>query len=828
MRYEFLDLIDTERTQRLLDSFCDAVGISAAIIDLEGRVLIGSRWRRICTEFHREDRRTCQRCIESDTVLARELQRGGSFSFYRCRNGLTDAASPIVIEGEHVANFFIGQFLLEEPDVEFFRMQAKELGFDESAYLEALSEVPVVGGDRLKPILSYLASFAEMLGSMGLKQLRQLEAEKELRKARDELELRVRERTEELEKANRELKASEERFRLIAENIQDVFWVSKPGATEMLYVSPACERVLGMSRESIYKAPRSFLDVILPEDRGRVESFVSGCIESAWDLEYRIVHPDGSIHWIHDRGVPVLDEQGNVRVMVGVVTDITKAKRAELEIANLAAIVAFSSDAIIGKTVDGTITSWNAGAERLFGYPAEEAVGQSITIISPYELLDEERKILETIKNGGLIENYETVRVRRSGERVHVAITVSPIRDSAGRVVGASSINRDISNRKRSEEALKRSQQLLAKTLESLDEAIFLLDARTRSILSCNSSVRSIFGYSEEELIGQNIECLHVSSEMYRVFGEKMYSALDAMGVFRTEFQMRRKDGSIFPSEHSVTEVREESGGRLYLVSVVRDITERKEAEAELKRHMKKLEDSNRDLEDFAYVASHDLQEPLRKVQAFGDRLKAKYGASLGPEGEGYIDRMQNASRRMTDLIRSLLEYSRVTTRGKPFTKVDLSEIVRDVLLDLEARIEQTGGEVLVEKLPVIEADPYQMRQLFQNLIGNALKYVRSGSTPRVKIYAQQLEGVCRIFVQDNGIGFDEGYLERIFRPFQRLHGKGAEYEGTGMGLAIVKKIAGRHEGSVTAKSTPGKGSTFIVTLPIKQPQDDLGEAANL
>jgi light-regulated signal transduction histidine kinase (bacteriophytochrome) len=308
---------------------------------------------------------------------------------------------------------------------------------------------------------------------------------------------------------------------------------------------------------------------------------------------------------------------------------------------------------------------------------------------------------------------------------------------------------------------------------------------------------------------------------MFEAFGRMMSSALEREGVFKTEFQMRRRDGRVFPTEHSVTEVTDDSGRRMSIVSVIRDISERKKAEDELKKYMGKLEQSNRDLEDFAYVASHDLQEPLRKIQAFGDRLKAKYGAFLGDEGINFIDRMQNASRRMQDLIKSILKYSRVATRGEPFIPVNLNEVVRDVVADLEARIEQTGGKVEVDTLPVIDADPSQMRQLFQNLIGNALKYIRAAEQPSIRIYAQKGDQECRVFVEDNGIGFDEKHLERIFRPFQRLHGRN-EYEGTGMGLAIVKKIVSRHDGEVTARSAPGKGSTFIVTLPIHQSEGEM------
>lgn len=233
------------------------------------------------------------------------------------------------------------------------------------------------------------------------------------------------------------------------------------------------------------------------------------------------------------------------------------------------------------------------------------------------------------------------------------------------------------------------------------------------------------------------------------------------------------------------------------------------------------LQRSNQELQDFAYVASHDLQEPLRKIQAFGNLLEDEYGHVLG-EGRTYLDRMRNAASRMQILINDLLTFSRVTTKALPFSEVDLNLIAREVVIDLETLVQTTHGTVTIEQLPTIEADPLQMRQMLQNLIGNALKFHRPGVPPVVTVSAQVQadaqtgEEQCLLAVRDNGIGFDEKYLDRIFTVFQRLHGRG-EYEGTGVGLAVVRKIATRHGGSITARSSNGEGATFLVTLPIQQ-----------
>lgn len=231
------------------------------------------------------------------------------------------------------------------------------------------------------------------------------------------------------------------------------------------------------------------------------------------------------------------------------------------------------------------------------------------------------------------------------------------------------------------------------------------------------------------------------------------------------------------------------------------------------------LERSNRDLEQFAYVASHDLQEPLFKIQAFGDLLKSGYSQALDERGQDFLERMHNSAGRMRTLINDLLGFSRLTTQARPFVAVNLSKIANEVLSDLQARIERMGGRVELLDLPTIEADPMLMHQLLQNLISNAIKFSRPEKAPVVTVHGRLHGDVCQIIVKDNGIGFDEKYIDRIFAIFQRLHGR-HEYEGTGVGLAVCRKIVERHGGSITAQSSPGQGAKFIISLPVKQPQE--------
>ena len=258
-----------------------------------------------------------------------------------------------------------------------------------------------------------------------------------------------------------------------------------------------------------------------------------------------------------------------------------------------------------------------------------------------------------------------------------------------------------------------------------------------------------------------------------------------------------------------------DSDGQNLTRTTMTEISDRKKAEEKLKAVAGRLDMSNRELKQFAFIAAHDLQEPLRKILAFGERLGTKYREKLDEEGKEYLIRILNASKRMQQFIVDLLKYARVATHPEPLDTVDLKEAVMEVISDLEIKFERFGASVEVSELPAVKGEKSQIRQLFQNLIANALKF-HGQEQPHIKIYYRPTGHDCRIFVEDNGIGFDEKYVDRIFEPFQRLHGKSA-YEGTGMGLAICRKIVERHGGDITAKSKPGEGSTFIITLPLQQ-----------
>ena len=395
----------------------------------------------------------------------------------------------------------------------------------------------------------------------------------------------------------------------------------------------------------------------------------------------------------------------------------------------------------------------------------------------------------------------------------------------------------EIAERRRVEEALLESSRFTEQVIFCAGEGIIVLDRDLKCVV-WNQRMTEMTGYQAEQVTGRRID--EVFPHMAEPGVREIYQrAINGEKIMLPDQHLTLPNGVTLWRAGNYSPLRNARGELIGAIGLLQDITERKRAESELRDFAAKLEHSNlelqglaarlersnQELQMFASVASHDLQEPLRKVQTFGDRLKAKYADLLDETGRDYIARMQNATARMQVLIEDLLAYSRVTTRAQPFKPVDLKLIAREVTGDLEARIERTGGRVEIGELPVIEADPTQMRQLLQNLIGNALKFHRPETPPVVTVRASQVGSadqqapVWRLEIADNGIGFDEKYLDKIFAIFQRLHGRD-EYEGTGIGLAVCQKIVERHRGTITASSQPGQGATFIITLPAVQPSD--------
>jgi PAS domain S-box-containing protein len=505
-----------------------------------------------------------------------------------------------------------------------------------------------------------------------------------------------------------------------------------------------------------------------------------------------------------------------------------KRKRAEDALAEsekkLLQIVNGSSTPIFVIDRTHTVTHWNKACENLTGVSAEEMVGTRRQW-SPFH--STERPVLADIVVDGSTEEeiagYYGGKFRKSalidgayevedffpvfGDK-WLFLTAAPLRDAHGNVTGAIESLQDITERKRAEEALRESEEKYRVLFETAKDAIFLSD-ETGRFIDVNSAASLSLGYDREELLKMSNKEVDADPRGYETF-TKIRDGVMKEAVF--EVNHKRKDGMLVPVEISGKAI-ETDGSKIFL-AIARDITERKRAEEKLKQTMADMKRSNTDLEQFAYVVSHDLQEPLRMVSSYVQLLSKRYKGKLDSDADEFIGFAVDGANRMQTLINDLLAFSRVGTRGKPLTPTDCEALLPQTLSNLKVSIDDGGAVITHDPLPTVMVDGSQLAQVFQNLIGNAIKF-RGEEPPRIHIAAERKGDGWLFSVADNGIGVDPEFFDRIFVIFQRLHGRD-EYEGTGIGLAVCKKIVERHGGRMWVESEPGRGSTFYFTILAK------------
>jgi PAS domain S-box-containing protein len=651
------------------------------------------------------------------------------------------------------------------------------------------------------------------------------------------------------------------RYRALVEQVPAVIYTdSAENIYETLYISPQLKSLTGYDPAEWLADIDLWERMLFPEDRERVlEEYTRTYAAMEPSLsQYRLITRDGRVIWVSDETKLVRDQDGKPLFWQGIMVDITARKRAE----QIQGITYRISHAVVSTTsLDELYTSIHSilgelipvenfyialydASHDLISFPyyvdqfdepfptGKPEHGLTEYVMRTKKPLWATQSVFRQLEDKGEVEIIGTDSVEWVGVPLMVGERLTGVMVTQSYTPGVvyAQEHVDLMEFASAQVAMaierKRDQQRIADALEynktlinSSSMGIGTYDFSGQCILA-NESLARILGVTREHIMQENYN----QSKSWKKWGllEAANEAVPGGKETRHEVHTKTSRGKEIWLDCRFTPFS--SHGEPHLLLSVDDITTAKQAEVNLKIYAARLEQSNRDLQEFAYIASHDLQEPLRKVLAFGDRLASKYGDLLDDTGRDYLKRMRDASQRMQTLINDLLSFSRVSTRAQPFTEVDLNTLALEVVSDLEYQIDRTHGYVMIEKLPVIEADPTQMHQLFQNLITNALKFHQDGKPPTIHVSAQVLDGKCQVHVKDNGIGFEIQYLDRIFKPFQRLHSR-QEYEGSGMGLAICRRIVERHSGEITAISTPGEGSTFIITLPIYQ---TIGESANV
>lgn len=635
--------------------------------------------------------------------------------------------------------------------------------------------------------------------------------------------------------AEQELLESRHFNQQIADATPDIIYLFDCISPKIDYINKTITEVLGYTPEEFYQQGISLIiSLTHPDDHEKLEEYIKS-FSTAIDgeireLEYRVKDKNGHCKWLKTRNsIFKRTIKGIPSQIIGIVQDITNHKEAEEKLRKSEALLSEAQKlAHYGSwewDITSNIVTWTDELCRIYGYTPGEMPDNYETYIKHLHP-DEVERIYNTIQNSLDTKqpfSFEHQLIQKKGQ-VRILLTQGKVlTDDEGNAVKVLGSALDITEQKRTLENTLKSEGLyrtLAKNMP--DSAVLLFDKNYTLTLADGTAIEALES-SIENIIGKNIREIY-DKEQYNILFPLYKNALRGEEAsFEREINGRFYKIQIMPVKNSEGEI-------FACMSVSHDITEIKQSQQELELRIEELNRSNIELEQFAYVASHDLQEPLRKIRAFGDRLYGKFNEQLGEDGQNYIERMQNAATRMQILIDDLLTFSRLSRSKDPYTKADLSLIIQDVLNDLEVSIEQKNATIVLEKMSSIEVVPGQIRQLFQNLISNALKFNRENEPPVITISSETITGkdikginknyrnqkYCRISVEDNGIGFEEKYLDRIFVIFQRLHGRN-EYKGTGIGLAVCKKILENHNGFITAKSKVNKGSKFIVTLPFKQ-----------
>lgn len=599
---------------------------------------------------------------------------------------------------------------------------------------------------------------------------------------------------------------SESRFRGVFQSSAIGVAILTPDAKFRL-VNPAFCHITGYSEEELQSMDCPQLTH--PDDCEATEDLVSSVIAGnipSFSTEVRYFRKTGELVWVNSSVSLMRDVHRKPQYLIAVCQDITERKAAERAKNLLGAIVDSTDDAISSQDLNGIVTSWNKGAEHLMGYTSEEMIGTSVMRLVPEEHRDEAIDIMERVRRGESIDLYETVRRHKDGRMIDVSVMISPMRNSQGEIVGASRIARDITERRNAQRALQDSEARFRQLANSMPQMVFstsadgFTDYYNQRWYEFTGDDRNVFGpISWEPLVHpDDLPVLH----------QGWMDAFRRGETFKYQLRLRdRKENRWRWFMGAAVPARDEHGNVVRWYGSTTDIDEQKRREEELRR-------ANQDLEQFAFSASHDLQEPLRTIMIYSELLMFRHGDRFEGESREFLEFLRNAASRMELLVRDLLAYTQVSRIEAPHERTDAGEALAAALENLQGTVEEGGAQVSAGPLPSLPVDSTHLRQLFQNLVGNAVKYRSPHRIPEVRIEAQRRNESWVFSVKDNGIGISPEYKEHIFGLFKRLH-SGAEYSGTGIGLAICQRIVERYNGRIWVESEPGEGSTFYFSLPV-------------
>ncbi|HEX8517444.1 MAG TPA: PAS domain S-box protein [Bacteroidia bacterium] len=625
--------------------------------------------------------------------------------------------------------------------------------------------------------------------------------------------------SEELKTRIQKLQESEERFRLLVESVKDYAIIRVDDSGHIASWNSGAEYIKGYKAEEVLGKHISIFYNAEEIERGEPEYNLKMAKEQGrYENESLRVRKDGSEFWANIVLTGLYDDNKNLIGFVKVTRDITERKIAEEQLKEseqqLQAIIKNAPDAVVVMDAASRVVKWNPKAEEIFGWSAEEIIGEFLhDFIIPEKHREAHlrgiRHFLKTGEGPVLNKTIEIEALNKKGFEFSVSLSISSPILVNGNYIFIGFI-KDITERKLAEAKLKASENFLDSVVENIPNMLFVKDAESLRFVKFNKAGEELLGYSRDDMIGKNdYDFFPKKQAEFFIQKDKLVLRNGKLEDIPEELVSTKHKG-IRTLETKKIPIYDINGNPKFLLGISNDITDRKKIETELKLKSEELSRSNAELEQFAYVASHDLQEPLRMVTSYVQLLEKRYKDKLDQDANEFIAFAVDGSNRMRNLIQSLLEYSRVN-RIKPFESIDLNRLMEIVLHDLRDSIKSNNAEVIVDDLPKINGDSVLIGQLFQNLISNAIKF-KGQNPPEIRVSVEQREGEFLFSVKDNGIGIDKEYSQKIFVIFQRLHTKD-KYPGTGIGLAICKKIVERHGGEIWMESNAGTGSTFYFTI---------------
>ncbi|HYZ71899.1 MAG TPA: PAS domain S-box protein [Chthoniobacterales bacterium] len=622
------------------------------------------------------------------------------------------------------------------------------------------------------------------------------------------------------------LTAGEERFRALATASSDVLYRMSPDWTEMQKLGGSCSRFLVETQ-----IPCSdWLEQYIPAgEQSRVLTAIKEAIQNkaVFEMEHQIRRVDGTTGWTLSRAVPLFDDAGEIREWFGAASDITERKRGEEAGRWLSAIVQNSNDAILSKSLDGIITTWNSTAEHIFGYKEAEAVGKPITLIVPPELRQQEMHILERLRAGERIDHFETTRVRKDGTSLDVSLTISPVRDSSGKIMGASTIARDITERKRTEQALRDREEDLRWTFNLSSQVPWTADP-AGNILDFSDRWISLTGRKREELLGSGWMSVPHPEDLPHM-RKAWEHALRTGEPYDVEHRLCSTSGDYYWVRTRAYPRRDSFGRIVKWYGTVEDIHDRKlaqehvqkvaEANSELEFRSREMERANQLKSEFLASMSHELRTPLHTILGFTQLLQEGIGGELTGKQARYLGHIYRDAEHLLELINGVLDISRIEA-GRvelSYEPVDLSACISESITGIQGRAvaKYITLDSYAGSLPRVTADQFRLKQVLYNLLGNAIKFTPQGG--HVWVETSMTGNSVNVTVADTGRGIASEDQNKIFKKFQQVGNITAGVrEGTGLGLAITKELIELHGGRIWVESTPGHGSRFTFSLPFE------------